>query len=762
MTASPDLSTLCFAPEDGEQDFLLHPLASLLYDPATGRILAANVAAETMYGWTRAEFASMTLEDVRPPEERANLRRHLAERARIAGSRQFRGVHWRRNGEPLEVEVVSQAMRLEGRPVRRAVITDVSPRSRAEALFRGVAEQSLTGIYVLQDQRFLYINPRLAEMFGYSVEEIMAEADPWRLLTDDARALATSKSTARLAGERESVRYTLLAKRRDDMRIIVEIFGSSILLRGRPALLGTVLDVTERVDGEAALLESERRFRAAFDQTITGMAITAPDGRWLQVNRALCDMLGYSADELMARTYQEVTHAADVEQNVALTSALLRGDIPSYRLEKRFIRKDGHLVWVELSAALVRDADGHPLYLVAQATDITAQKRAEAALGESEAQLRQAQKMEAVGRLAGGVAHDFNNLLTVIGSNAEIGAELARSGEATPEEFAEIQAAVERAAALTRQLLTFSRRQVLSPNCLSLNDVVSVAERMLRRVIGEDVVLETQFDARAGEVFADRGQLEQVLMNLVVNARDAMPDGGRVVIATHHIREGHASLSVTDTGSGMDAETQARAFEPFFTTKALGLGTGLGLSTVYGIAQQADGQVSIRSVPAEGTTITLTLPTIRSRGVVASGAPPDCAAAAASEQRGLILLVEDEAAVRAVAKRILTRVGFDVLEARDGTDALVLWAQHRERIRLVLTDAVMPVMGGRELVERLKADGLTAPVLFMSGYADGNRGGDVPGGSALIGKPFSADALIERVAGMLAAHAAEGLDPLRR
>jgi two-component system cell cycle sensor histidine kinase/response regulator CckA len=751
MTASPDLSTLCFAPEDGEQDFLLHPLASLLYDPATGRILAANVAAETMYGWTRAEFASMTLEDVRPPEERANLRRHLAERARIAGSRQFRGVHWRRNGEPLEVEVVSQAMRLEGRPVRRAVITDVSPRSRAEALFRGVAEQSLTGIYVLQDQRFLYINPRLAEMFGYSVEEIMAEADPWRLLTDDARALATSKSTARLAGERESVRYTLLAKRRDDMRIIVEIFGSSILLRGRPALLGTVLDVTERVDGEAALLESERRFRAAFDQTITGMAITAPNGRWLQVNRALCDMLGYSADELMARTYQEVTHAADVEQNVALTSALLRGDIPSYRLEKRFIRKDGHLVWVELSAALVRDADGHPLYLVAQATDITAQKRAEAALGESEAQLRQAQKMEAVGRLAGGVAHDFNNLLTVIGSNAEIGAELARSGEATPEEFAEIQAAVERAAALTRQLLTFSRRQVLSPDCLSLNDVVSVAERMLRRVIGEDVVLETQFDARAGEVFADRGQLEQVLMNLVVNARDAMPDGGRVVIATHHIR-----------GSGMDAETQARAFEPFFTTKALGLGTGLGLSTVYGIAQQADGQVSIRSVPAEGTTITLTLPTIRSRGVVASGAPPDCAAAAASEQRGLILLVEDEAAVRAVAKRILTRVGFDVLEARDGTDALVLWAQHRERIRLVLTDAVMPVMGGRELVERLKADGLTAPVLFMSGYADGNRGGDVPGGSALIGKPFSADALIERVAGMLAAHAAEGLDPLRR
>jgi PAS domain S-box-containing protein len=619
-----DLTALSFAPEDSDAFFLRHPSASLLYDPATRRIVAANHAAEALYGWTSAELCAMSLHDMRPPSESGQLDAELDRLAQDDGTRWFDGVHRRKDGQAIHVLVLSQPMRLAGRLIRRTVILDVTANVRAEALFRGVAEQSLTGIYVIQDGRFVYLNPRLAEMFGYTVEHLLAHPDPLALLSTEARAEAARHSELRLAGTGAPVRYLLRARRRDGAPVAVEIYGSSLTLNGRPALLGTVLDVTER---------------DAFD----------------------------------------------------------------------------------------------------------------AALRDSEAQLRHAQKMEAVGRLAGGVAHDFNNLLTVIGSNADLGLELARDGFATVEEFQEIRAAVERAAALTRQLLAFSRRQVLAPGAVSINDVVLDAERMLRRVIGEDVVLETQLDELAGEVVADRGQLEQVLMNLVVNSRDAMPDGGLVVISTQRDREGKVALAVSDTGAGMVSATMARAFEPFFTTKELGKGTGLGLSTVYGIAQQSGGDVSIRSAPGAGTTVTVTLP--HCGGPADSSAHSERGPAGAAGQGPgggeTILLVEDEPPVRAAARRILVRRGYEVIEAANGADALFLWSLHRARIRLVLTDVVMPLMGGRELAERLHEVGAGIPVLYMSGYADGDRGGELPAGAELLGKPFSAEALGARVAHLL-------------
>ena len=749
---APDLATLRFAPEERDQGFLLHPSPTLLFDPTSRRIVAANIAAAAMYGWTRDELATMSLEDLQPPEHRSALRDGVAEEARLGGSHWHQIVQWRRDGEMIDVEVLSQPMRLDDRPVRRAMVRDVTARVRAEALFLGVAEQSLTGIYVAQDDRAVYLNARMAELFGYTVDEVLAQRDPWRFLTDDARAVAATKGQDRPRDGRDAVHYTLRAKRRDGTPVLVEVHGTTLTLHGQPATLITVLDVTERLRADAALHESERRFRAAFDQAMTAMALTASDGRWLRVNRALCDMLGYTMDELMGSTFQSVTHPEDIAPNVVLKDALLTGEIPGYRMQKRFLHRSGSIVWAELNVALVRDESGEPLYMVSQMNDVTAQKRAEIALGESEAQLRHAQKMEAVGRLAGGVAHDFNNLLTVIGSNAEMGAELSAYGEPSPEEFAEIRAAVDRAASLTRQLLAFSRRQVLAPAPLSLNEVVRDAERMLHRVIGEDIVIETRLDPRAGDVVADRGQLEQVLMNLVVNARDAMRDGGRVVIATHADQEGEVSVSVTDTGSGMDAATQARAFEPFFTTKEPGKGTGLGLSTVYGIAQQSDGRVTIRSAPGEGTTVTLILPSCRT----AAPAAGECSASGGAGRPGAaegatILLVEDEAGVRAVARRILTRFGYRVIEAKNGAEALVQWDAEGANVRLVLTDAVMPVMGGREMVERLRLVGADVPVLYMSGYADGERGGEVPSGANLIGKPFSAESLVERIAAMLQA-----------
>ena len=751
MNAPPvDLSTLSFAPEDMDSLFLSHPSPAFLYDAESARILAANRAAEELYGWSAAELVTMSLRDIRPPEARPELQNALESVRRERSPRVFHTVHWRRTGEPMMVDVFTTPMQLGGRPIMRAVVVDVSARSQAEALFHAVAEQAYTGIYVLQDDRFIYLNSRLAEMFGYSVRELLSAPHPLSLLGPEAGAEVQRRLAARAAGFTEDVHYRLQTARRDGTPITVEIQGSVIRMHGRSALLGTVLDVTERERAAAALAESESRFRAAFDQNLMGMALTAPDGRWFRVNAALTTLLGYSQEELCTMRFQDVTHPDDLAENLALKRELMSGEIPGYAMDKRFIRKDGEVVWASLQVSPVRDEKGEVLYLVGQMLDVTARKRAEITLKESEAQLRQAQKMEAVGRLAGGVAHDFNNLLTVIGSNADLGAEFAREGLCTPDEFAEIRAAVDRAAALTRQLLAFSRRQVLAPEPLSLNDVVLDAQRMLRRLINEDVTLVTELDDAVGDVVADRGQLEQALMNLVVNARDAMPEGGRVVIATHRDDDEMVSLSVSDNGAGMDAATRARAFEPFFTTKPPGKGTGLGLSTVYGIAQQSGGDVRIVSELGHGTTVTLSLPQAQD---VAAAEPAE-EATPSSVSRGAhggetILLVEDEAGVRAVARKILTRFGYRVIEAPNGADALYLWSLHRARVSLIVTDAVMPLMGGRELAERLREVGSDTPILFMSGYADEERGGDVPAGAELIGKPFSAEAFGQRVRELL-------------
>jgi two-component system cell cycle sensor histidine kinase/response regulator CckA len=755
-SGSFDLSELALAPEDVDGLFTGYPLPVLLYEPGTGVIVAANHAAVAHYGWSADEFRTMRLHDMQPPSEHAAITRALAHE-RLTAPSQSRVRHWKKDGEPLEVEVFTHSMRLGKRQVRRAVISDVTARTRAEALFRGVAEQSLTGIYVLQDWRFAYLNPRLAEMFGFTVEEAMALEDPFCIFSVEVREEFARRSAQRLTGSMEHIRYAVRATRRDGSPIDIEIFGSSLRLHGRPALLGTVLDVTERTAAEQALRESESRFRGAFEQAMIGMAITAQDGRFLRANPALHTMLGYSADELLSRTFQSVTHPEDVTDNVELRDRLISGEIDGYRLEKRYVHKSGEVVWAALHVALIRDPAGAPQYFVTQVQDITAQKRAERALGESEAQLRHAQKMEAVGRLAGGVAHDFNNLLTVIGSNVELARLTAQSGEGSSVvgELDEIAAAVTRAATLTRQLLAFSRRQVLVPRAVSLNEVVSAAERMLARVIGADVTLETSLDPNAGHVMADPGQLEQVLMNLVVNARDATPEGGVILISTVRREPDRVLLTVTDTGTGMDEATLARACEPFFTTKAPGKGTGLGLSTVYGIVKQSGGDVSIRSQLGRGTTITVTLPA-ENEPRDSSSQACDAEQSRGEEQQlhahaGTVLVVEDEVGVRTVTKRILERTGYRVLVAANGADALLLWSKHRDTIDVVLTDVVMPVMGGRQLAERLTAAGGRTPILFMSGYTDAERGGGgaITLGAPLLQKPFSAAALQHELAVLL-------------
>jgi two-component system cell cycle sensor histidine kinase/response regulator CckA len=504
---------------------------------------------------------------------------------------------------------------------------------------------------------------------------------------------------------------------------------------------------------------SEERFRSAFERAVIGMALISLDGRFLQVNGSLCDMLNYAPHELMATTIQAITHPDDLEATLEALRELQHGEFGSCQLETRFLHKRGSVVWVLLSSSLVRDTQGQPLHFISQIQDITSRKQAEQALRESEALLRQSQKMEAIGRLAGGVAHDFNNILTVISGHSAL--LLRKLTETSPlrKDVEEIQKSSERAAALTRQLLAFSRKQLLDPKVLDLNSVVAGMEKMLRRLIGEDIELQTVLDPSAGRIKADPSQIEQVVLNLVVNARDAMPFGGKLTIevaafSSDHTRTlqigelapgSYAMLAVTDTGTGMSKEIQSHLFEPFFTTKGPGKGTGLGLATSYGIVKQSGGGIRVYSEAGHGSVFKVYLP------VAPEGPEPATARLETSDMvqgNETILVVEDEGPLRSLAACVLRDAGYTVLEAKDGLEGLrVVQGQANRKIDLVVSDVIMPHMGGREMAERLKTILPETRVLFTSGYTDDalSHHGVLNPGVVFLEKPYSPARLASKV-----------------
>ena len=377
-----------------------------------------------------------------------------------------------------------------------------------------------------------------------------------------------------------------------------------------PTLLAPLLLAHRSFSTIALLRESEERFRTMFESAPTTMMMLGIDGKLVAVNRSAELLLGYDESELVGGDTRALRHPDDAEEVAALFDEVVSGERDLFRRESRYIRKDGETVVVQLAVALARDADGQPDYVIAMAEDVTEQKTLEE-------RLRQSQKLEAIGRLAGGVAHDFNNMLTAIGGYTALALEHAERGSALHDDLEEVRKATDRAALLTRQLLAFSRKQVLVPELLNLNGVVLELETMLRPLIGEDVVLTTELDPALGPIEADPGQLQQVVMNLVVNARDAMPSGGRVTIVTANADVGenddaiepgrYVTLTVRDTGEGIDEETLLQIFEPFFTTKDAGKGTGLGLATVYGIVKQSGGYVAVESEVGIGSVFTIYL-----------------------------------------------------------------------------------------------------------------------------------------------------------
>jgi PAS domain S-box-containing protein len=520
---------------------------------------------------------------------------------------------------------------------------------------------------------------------------------------------------------------------------------------GAPAVIGMAVDITENKLAQQALAESEERLRTIVELAPDGIFVIGDQGQILEVNQAACKQLGYTRGQLLQLNIFDFISPRFARRVVAR----LRGHVPSGSYESAHVRADGVEVPVELSVTKIMFR-GRPAFL-GITRDTSDRKRAEEQREKLEQQLRQAQKMEAIGRLAGGIAHDFNNLLMVILSYTEMLQDSLPAHDTLRTNTREIMKAADRAASLTRQMLAFSRKQILSPVVLNLNAVINETAKMLRRLIGEDIEFRVNAAESLWAIEADSDQIGQVLMNLCVNARDAMPQGGTLTIATENITVeeksigGHPNvppgdyvrLSVTDTGTGISKEIQEHIFDPFFTTKEVGKGTGLGLAMVYGIVKQSGGYVWVYSELGQGACFTVSLPRVK----VAVAAGMSAKTEARPPGTETILVAEDEEALREAMCGYLRSLGYTVFAAGSGQQALAVASQQEGSIDLLVTDLVMPGMSGRELAQMLGSLRLDLKTIYMSGYADEAvlRHGIPELGAAFLQKPFNLGTLARKV-----------------
>ena len=597
---------------------------------------------------------------------------------------------------------------------------------------------------------------------GLSPQRALTLAEFRQLIHPDDRALHIEAWERAIRGPcRYDLEYRIV-RPDGEVRFIHSIDEMIRDPSGRPLrMFGVWQDITEQRRAERALLAAEQRLQHVVASSPAVLfTLRVEDGRfrgisWMSEN--IETMLGYRVeDTLAADWWMNNIHPEDRDVVVKQFLSEAFGGV-IFSVECRFRHKDGRYRWIRGENRLLRDAAGQPTEAVGSLSDITERKRLED-------QFRQAQKMEAVGELAGGVAHDFNNLLLVISGYSEILLAELPPAEPGREMVSEIRRAGQRAEELTRQLLAFSRQAVLEPKVLNLNDVVQENDKMLRRLIGEDVQLTLLLDAALQPVRVDAGQVSQVIMNLAVNARDAMPIGGRLSIETGNVNMDAVSiaanpearpgpyvlLAVTDTGAGMTPEVLAHIFEPFFTTKVSGKGTGLGLATVYGIVKQSGGFVHVSSEPGRGTAFKIYFPAVEGETSTVGSLTGHTPAPRGTET---ILLVEDEDAVRSMVRVLLQQAGYTVLEASRGTEALRLAGDYKGPIHLLVTDVVMPEMGGRELVERLSSLRPDLKVLYLSGYTDDAvvRHGVLQAEVAFLQKPFTIAALMDKVRHVLKA-----------
>jgi two-component system, cell cycle sensor histidine kinase and response regulator CckA len=721
-------------------------------EPDPGRFITVNQALCDLLRYSEDELLELTFQEITHPGDleldvgywkqliAGEVRSYGIEKRLVASDGE---VHWVRlhvslfrddDGAPLYT--VGQAM-------------DITDLKRALTSQAALIDSALDAIVSMDAEgRITDFNPAAERAFGYS--RAVALGRPLgELLIPAAHRAAHQEGLRRVvAGGEEHIigkRVELSAMRADGSEFPIELTITRTQ-HDPPAFTGFIRDLTERRTAAQALEESERRYDRIAETAAEGIWILDADHRTTFVNPRTAEMLGLRPQDMIGRHPLEFTDDESRETTRQALDRRREGKRDAY--QTKLIHRDGHDIWVWVSASPVHEDDGTYAGVLCMVTDVTEWVLAAREREELQTQLHQSQRLETVGKLAGGVAHDFNNLLSVVLNYAAfLQEELADHPEAV-ESLAEIRRAAEGGAALTGRLLAFSRRDPGRPETLDLRRVVDDVRRLLERTMGKDVQVAIHAPEELPPVTIDLHQLEQVLLNLAVNARDAMPGGGCLTIELRE-EEGFACLEVRDTGTGMDDEVAQRAFEPFFTTKPSGAGTGLGLATVYGIAIQAGGQVTLDSRPGEGTSVTVRLPPGRPAPPPAEPERPEPPAAAGQT----VLLVDDEDAVRAVAVRILEKHGYRVLEAAGGEEALKLYRGLDAAPDLVITDVAMPRMSGLDLARSLADEPESPPpVVFVSGYSGASVSSPeaLEMGSGFIQKPFSAESLLEAVGQALA------------
>ncbi len=733
-----------------------------------GRLVLVNHRACEMLGYTEPELLRQPLATLYDPGEldRTPLAwDELARTSYVLRERRLR----RKDGSMFVAEL---SVRRTADGLAQAIVRDITERRRAEAALRterdlldGILATTEAGILVVTPEgRVVFTNPKAEAVLGIT-RELLADRtalpEGWRFLTPDGAPLPDAeRPVRRVVATNQSVQDArVMLERPDGTRRVLSI-NASPLRDGAGAITAVVAsmsDVTEQFGAQQALRDREeqlQRITAAVPGVVYQyVAGPGDEERFVFVSGRARELLGVSAEEIL-RDSQRAWTTMDSEDRRAMAVAFTKAsERPgTWSFDFRVGGPGDPIRWLRDIATAVAARDPDRVIWTGVIVDITERRRLEE-------ELLQSQKMESLGRLAGGVAHDFNNLLTVIRGYADViswglGEEDPRLGEVR-----EIRRAADRATSLTRQLLAVSRRQVLVPREVDLNSLVQEMERMLRRVIGEHITIVTVPGPDLGWVRADAGQLEQVLLNLAVNARDAMPSGGTLTIETgrlllapgreepwtHGVTPGdYVVLRVSDTGIGMDRKLQGKIFEPFFTTKPAGEGTGLGLSTVYGIVQQSSGAITVESEPGLGTSFRVFLPRSEARDGSLREPAPDRPPAPTGRPRAAVLLVEDDDGVRQLTIRMLEQYGFGVVEARSGAEALALLDGGGARVDAIVSDVVMPGMSGRELAGRLRLRRSELPVLFLSGYTGDEVLDELHSHprQAFLQKPFSPDALV--------------------
>ena len=741
-------------------------LDAIITIDAKGVVIEFNPAAEKMFGYRRdAALGRPMAELIIPPALRdahyKGFQRYLSTgEARILGKR-IEVPAVRSDGTEFEVELAITRIAQEGAPLFTAYVRDITERKRVEAALRA-SETRLRIIFdtepecvklLAADGSLLEMNPAGLRMIEADSLELVKNHCVYPLVVEEHRAAFCQLTESVFRGEAGALEFQLTGLKGGQRWLATHATPLRDESGRVTALLAVTRDITEHKRAELASHESEARFRELAETIEEVFWITSPDkNRMLYVSPAYEKIWGRTCASLYEspHTWLEAIHPDDRERVLRAAEARqTRGD---YDETYRILRPDASVRWIHDKAFPIFGAEGEVLRIVGLAEDITGPR-------QLEEQFRQSQKMEAFGQLAGGVAHDFNNILAVIMMQVELTGLSKNLPEEVQDDLRQILASAERAADLTRQLLLFSRKQVMQPRKLDLNELVTSLDKMLQRVIGEDVRLQLNLHPRPLFIRADAGMLDQVLMNLVINARDAMPGGGQIVIETSEktftaaeaaaipdaAPGSHVCLRVTDTGGGMPPEILAHIFEPFFTTKEPGKGTGLGLATVFGIVKQHNGALTVESEVGQGTMFRIFL---RAQEVTAQARAQESLKTQPLGGAETILLAEDEPSVRMLTRIVLERAGYRVLEAAHGVEALQIWEREAPTIQLLLTDLVMPEgLSGRALAARLQTNKPGLRVIFTSGYSAEIAGRELAlqEGQNFLQKPASAPHILETV-----------------